>query len=521
MSRSDWLKAASVALVYVAAAKVGIELSVAHGVVTPVWAPSGISLAALLLFGHRMWLGVALGALVANATSDISFGLAAAIAVGNTLEAVVGAYLLRRIGFDTRLARVRDVLALVAFGALLSTTIAATNGVTALLVGGEIQGSSYGSEWLLWWFGDAVGDLLVAPVLLVWFTKRRDETHPRDALEAAALLVGLVGTSVVVFLGGRWRLPYLLFPLLVWASVRFKQRGAATAIFVVGAIGTWGTVEGAVPVGGATATQSVQILQALVAVVGISCLAMAASLSERDDVQEELRAAHSRLADAADRLGETSEMKNTFMAAVSHDLRTPLATIRGLTHAVKLKIDGLPREEMLSVLDSIDSSAKRATQMLTNLLDVDRVTSGVVQPSRTPVDLLQLVDRAVASSDLGGRSVEVSGDPVTVDVDQTLIERMVDNLLANANRYTPAGSPIWVRVLDDAGVTIEVDDAGPGVPDAKKEEIFEAFQGSGGGIGTGIGLFLVARFAQLHGGRAWVEDRPGGGASFRIFLPKG
>jgi len=149
-----------------------------------------------------------------------------------------------------------------------------------------------------------------------------------------------------------------------------------------------------------------------------------------------------------------------------------------------------------------------------------------VEPRRFPVEVGRL------SSDLVGRTEALRGRPVETDishcvvnVDGTKVERMVENLLVNAARHTPSGSRIWIRVgAADGGALIVVEDEGPGVPDELKQEIFEPFRRgprSGSLPGSGIGLSLVARFAELHGGRAWVEDRPGGGASFRIHLPNG
>jgi integral membrane sensor domain MASE1 len=131
---------AIVAGLYIGAAKLGIELSVARGVVTPVWAPTGIALAALVLFGPGLWPAIALGAFVANATSGASLSVAAFISVGNTLEALVGAALLRRVSFSPRVERVRDVFAFVVLAAAGSTAIAATNGVTTLWVSGNPLG---------------------------------------------------------------------------------------------------------------------------------------------------------------------------------------------------------------------------------------------------------------------------------------------------------------------------------------------------------------------------------------------
>jgi integral membrane sensor domain MASE1 len=177
--------------VYYGAAKLGLDLSVAHGVITPVWAPTGIALAALVLFGPRLWPAVLVAAFVANATTGASVPVALAISVGNTLEAVVGRELLARVRFRPSLERVRDVLALVVLGATVSTAVSATNGVTTLWIAGDLS-RSYGSSWLLWWSGDAMGDLLVASLLLVLVSAPLPCIFPpKRRLEAAAQFVAL------------------------------------------------------------------------------------------------------------------------------------------------------------------------------------------------------------------------------------------------------------------------------------------------------------------------------------------
>ena len=262
---------------YIGTAKLGIELPVARGVVTPVWAPTGIALAAIVLFGPGLWPAVAIGALVANDTSGTSLAVAAVISVGNTLEAVVGAALLRRVAFNPRLERVRDVLGLVVLAAAGSTAIAATNGVTTLWVSGNLS-DSYGAGWFLWWSGDAMGDLIVAPLLLLWLSMPFWKPRPAELLEASALLALIAVESWFVFLHGYWRYPRLLFPLLIWAVLRFSQRGAVTSSFVVAAFAIKGAVDGTTPLGGGSATEVVQIAEGLLAAVILSLLILGAAL---------------------------------------------------------------------------------------------------------------------------------------------------------------------------------------------------------------------------------------------------
>jgi PAS domain S-box-containing protein len=280
---------ASLAALYFVTAKLGIGLEVSHGVVTPVWAPTGISLAALLLFGSRLWPGVAIGALAANATSDVPLATALLIGTGNTLEALCGAYLLRRVHFDNALERVQDVLALVTLGALVSTTVSASIGTAGLWLTGEIDWHTLRSDWVLWWFGDAMGDLLVAPLLLVWGRRSLGRMEVRKILEAGVLLAALVAVSLVTFRGGRWNYSFAVFPLLVWGTLRFRQRGATTTAFVVSTLAIWATLTASVPFGEATIAESLKTLQVLMAIVAVANLILAATITERERAEEALR----------------------------------------------------------------------------------------------------------------------------------------------------------------------------------------------------------------------------------------
>jgi signal transduction histidine kinase/GAF domain-containing protein len=255
-------------------------------------------------------------------------------------------------------------------------------------------------------------------------------------------------------------------------------------------------------------------------------------ITERRRAEQALRRSEQKYSEAfhrereaTQRLRALDEMKNTFLEAVSHDLRTPLTSILG--SALTLEHTGLdlPREDAVDLLHRIAANARKLERLLSDLLDLDRLQRGIVSPQRRPTDVGDLVTQTVHESELlTGRHVELDTSDVVANVDAAKVERIVENLVANAARHTPPGSPLWVRVSrQDGAVLIAVEDAGPGVPDEMKQAVFEPFrQGDGGpnpSPGVGVGLSLVARFAELHGGRAWIEDRPGGGASFRVLLP--
>ncbi|MGH3042715.1 MAG: MASE1 domain-containing protein [Gaiellaceae bacterium] len=614
---------------YYGAAKLGMSLSVSHGVITPVWAPSGIALAALLILGLRYWPAVAIGAFTANATTGATLAVAAGISVGNTLAALAGALLVRRIGFAPALDRVRSVLALVAGGAVASTAVSATTGVTVLTLADARQ-DTYGSAWLLWWFGDAMGILVVAPILLVLYdASKRVRPRPAHLLEGVAAVGAIVAASAIVFLAGAWRYPFIIFPFLLWVTLRFRAVGAATSAFLVGAIGTWGAVEGTLPLGGATATERVQLAQASFAVVAISLLVMGATLAEREAASRALALSASRLGEAqslahigswewdlrrdvvswsdelyrifgreralgplhyegylelvhADDRGFTDEtvrqaaengrrfafehrvirpdgderiilgqgrvvrqggeavrmlgtaqdvteqrqvekLREDILSAVSHELRTPLTSVLGFALTLEKHGPTLTQETLAETVAELVNAARRLERLLADLLDVERLRRGLVVLRRERVDVGELVQRVVACP-LDGREIRLDCGPVVAEVDLAKFERIVENLVVNADKHTPVESSIDIRVEPRGNdLLLVVEDQGPGIPDEFKEVVFETFNRGPNVMsmtpGAGIGLSLVARFAAVHGGRSWVEDKPGGGASFHVLLP--
>ncbi|HET9672904.1 MAG TPA: PAS domain-containing protein, partial [Actinomycetota bacterium] len=248
-------------------------------------------------------------------------------------------------------------------------------------------------------------------------------------------------------------------------------------------------------------------------------------VTEQKRAEQELAQALEMERRAVDRLREADEMKNTFLTAVSHDLRTPLAAILGSAITLENADDlGITDEDRIQLTHSLARKARRLTAMVTDLLDIDRLTSGLVHPRREHMDVGALLGRTVAESDvLEERTVHVQAEPLDAWIDESMVVRIVENLLANATKHTPPTATIWVAARRVGnGVVILVEDDGPGVEPLERQRLFEPFErgeASAPSPGLGVGLSLVARFAEAHGGRAWVEDRRGGGASFRVLLP--
>jgi integral membrane sensor domain MASE1 len=289
------LSLGALAAVYFAAGKLGLDLAFATSSVTAIWPPTGIALAAILLGGRRMWPGVALGALLTNIDTGVPAITVLGITLGNTLEALVGAWLLQRVArFDPALRRVRDVFALVVFAAGVSTMVSATIGVASLLIGDALAWHDVPSTWRTWWLGDMGGDLIVAPALLVAATFPRAPRPPGRPIEAVALALAVAGVSALVFTQ-EVGLTYLLFPLLVWAALRFWQPGAAVASLIAAIVAVAYTANGHGPFAMSDPDERLLLAQTFVAVACITALVLAAVTQQRRQAEHTLHGIASTL----------------------------------------------------------------------------------------------------------------------------------------------------------------------------------------------------------------------------------
>jgi PAS domain S-box-containing protein len=787
------LRCSVLAAAYVGAAQLGLALSFSHEHVTAVWPPTGVAVAALLLFGARLWPGVLAGALLANVLDGTGAPVAAAIAVGNTLAPVAAVALLRRAGVRPTLERLRDVL-WVTFGAgFAAMTISATFGASVLTLSGA---GAFASIWRVWWVGDAMGVVLLAPLLLTLFAQPLRTNRLVVVWRQAAVLLAAFTTVTVLAVVTESAAGYLVIPVALWIALQLEQSGAAAAVVLMSGIDLWKATTS--PDAGVPIDQQLMGLQGVNATIALILLCLAVVMSDRRRARDELHAAAEELEDrvrsrtreleaseerlaqaqrlahigsfqwdaatdtntwsgelmriyglspehdgppgfeeyigfvredvrgdvqtavqntiaagtsisheypvvlrdgtrkwvhayievlrdadgnlsglrgtcqdvterrlaedaqrasdarfralvrsapdavvvvdaggkivllndqtcnllgyredelvghcmsvlipedlrpvhrahreryfakpdvrpmgagrelsarrkdgslvpvdvslspvetdegtlvfallrdaserrnvedtlrsalekerrAADDLRKLDEAKSAFLSAVSHELRTPLTAILGF--AELMQDETIRSSEMMDdLVDRLQGSATRLAGLLSDLVDVDRLERGILEPHRRRTLLRDLVDRALVAVDGARHDIELHVDDVFVNVDPAQTERIIENLVANAVKYSPPGSHIEViaRAGADGGVEIHVMDDGPGIADELRRSIFEPFvRGDTGTFtpGTGVGLALVDRFAKLHGGRAWVEDREGGGAVFRVELP--
>jgi signal transduction histidine kinase len=306
------LKILLLALIYHLAAQLGLQMAYVQVNTSPVWPPTGIALAALLLFGLDLWPGISLGVLLGSLFTGADVGVALGITLGNTLEALAGAYLLKRfVNFHNSLDRIRDVVGL-AVVCIFCTTLSATIGTTTLMLAGQGTWAAFGAIWTTWWIGDLMGALVVAPVLLVWLSPPRFHAQRRQVVEGLLLLVLLILVTWYVF-GGippdgilHQALIYMIFPFIIWAALRFGQHGATLTILITSGIAIWGTVHGLGPFSLESLNDSLVLLQTFMAVVSLTGLILAAATIERRNATEALQ-------QRAEELATLNDSSKTFL----------------------------------------------------------------------------------------------------------------------------------------------------------------------------------------------------------------
>lgn len=288
------------AAAYFVAAELGLALVETHGNVSPVWPPTGVAIAGLLILGARAWPAVAAGAFLANLGTGVPAGVALGIAAGNALEALTACLLLQRVGFRNALERVHDVAALVVVAVFVSPIVSATIGVASLNLGGVSQGAAWPHLWFVWWAGDAGGALIVTPVLLTLHEAWRSGGDWRRLRLALPAALALLAVCVLVFrlelnpaLRG-YPLEYAVLPVLFWIALRFGQVGSATAILTVAVSAIWGTLEGVGPFTPVSWEESIWMQQAFLGVVGITVMVVTAVIGERRSAENEIRASEER-----------------------------------------------------------------------------------------------------------------------------------------------------------------------------------------------------------------------------------
>ena len=501
----------ALALIYLVAGKLALNLAFLYKSASPVWPPAGIALAALLVLGFRVWPAIFVGAFFVNLTTVGNSFTSLGIASGNTLEAICGAFLVTRFAGGARVFdRPQDVFKF-ALAVLISTTVSPTFGVSSLAVGGFAQWSNYWPIWLTWWLGDASGDLVIAPLLLLWSVRATQRKWNRkQALEVSVLLLLLVVLAETVFGGWfpisayNYPISFICGPIVIWTAFRFTPRETATGIFVLSAIAIWGTLHGFGPFILQSENQSLLMLQAWTAALTITAMAIAAAIAERNRAQASIE----QQKDAVEAANRT---KDNFLAMLSHELRTPLTPVMAALDV--LEVDGVRSPEARNSLSMIRRNVELESQLIDDLLDLTRIARDKLQLRFGPLDAHEVINNVVeiCRPEAQARNLtlhlNLRAGGHHVSGDAAKFQQIVWNLLKNAIKFTADNGEIAISSSNPETqlLAIAVHDTGIGIEPEIMNRIFDpfeqgerAFQRRYGGLG--LGLAISKSLAQAHGG---------------------
>ncbi len=358
------LEAALVITAYFLAGKIGLSVPFTSGNVSPVWPAAGIALVALLLIGYRVWPAIALGAFLVNYLSPIPHAAALGIALGNTAGPLTSAWLLRRVrGFLPSLSRLRDVLELIVFGALGGTAISATIGTCALSVTRVHPWSNFGLAWLMWWLGDAMGVLIVAPLVMT-FARLLTMYRKSRLLELVGILFGALLTCCLIFKdrfgssAGSDVLAFGVFPFVIWGAIRFEAAGAATISALISAAAVWETALGSGPFVRNNSLQNAALLQAYLAALAVTGMTLAAVVTEKAELIRQ-RTEREALRKGEERYREIAETANEGIWMLDSQLITCFVN-RRLAEMLGYCVDEMLGKQVFDFLFEEDVDLRRA-----------------------------------------------------------------------------------------------------------------------------------------------------------------
>ena len=437
------------AALYYGSAKLGFELGFSGPVAAIVWLPVGVGIAYLYLRGLVFWPGVLLGDLLANDYTRLPVGTALAQTVGNVLEVVLAAYLLRRAARSGYLLGRVDGLVRLLPPLALATMVSATVGTLASRIGGVVSPDAFFTVWRTWWLGDACGALVVVPLALAW-----SQPRSRLALTRAAefvLMLAVTFTLTEIAFSTPKALEYLAFPGLIWAALRFGQRGATLAVTLVTAVAVWSTREADGPFAFHSITRSILSTQLFIAVATVSALCVAAIVSERERFATGLEESRTKLLRAAD--GERRRIERDLHDGAQQRLVALLVRLR-------VAEDQLPKEPGRAAQVLADAE----TELGLALEELRELSHGTHPTVLTDLGLAMAIRSIAARASQRIHLIELPASPVDAAA-ETAAYYVFLEAVTNAQKYAP-DAMVGVRVRATAGaLTIEVSDDGPGGAD--------------------------------------------------------
>jgi signal transduction histidine kinase/CheY-like chemotaxis protein len=520
---------AVLAFVYFVAGKLSLKLALINVSASPVWPPAGIALAALLFLGYRAWPGVFIGAVLVNITTTGGFWTSLGIGTGNTLEALSAAWLINRFADGTRVFdRPQNVFKFGA-AAILSALISPSIGVTSLALRGFAPWQNYSAIWNTWWLGDASGELIVAPLILLWGVAVPRKWTTPQLVEVSVLLLLLIGLAEIAFGGWlptsvkNYPVSFICGPVVLWTAFRFTSRETATGIFILSAVALWGTLHGYGPFRFPSENQSLVTLETWSGVLAITAMALAAAMAEHRRAQAALEQQKSQV-EAANRT------KDNFLAMLSHELRTPLTPVLAAVESLEREL--LSPDDSKAALAMIRRNVELESQLIDDLLDLTRIAKNKLQLKFDPLDAHEIIRNVaeICRPEADARQLhlhlQLRAGAHFVSADATKFQQIIWNLLKNAIKFTAEHGDITISSTNPEPrvLTVIVSDTGIGIEADIMDRIFNPFEQGEHSFqhrygGLGLGLAISKSLAQAHGGTLTAQSQGRGrGSTFVLTM---
>jgi len=561
---STFLSILAMAIGYFALARLSLEFAFQNSNATPLWPPSGFAFAIILLFGYRIAPGIMIGAFVVNVavflsnkTTNIPTALwvSGIISIGNTAEALAGYYLLKRMVpkvKDNNYFRKVNHIFIFLFVTVIMCLASSFVGTTAVLLGKIIMMKHYSIAWLTWWLGDVSGILLFTPFILIWINFFQNRTNSANiywkrikVIETASLFFLVILTSEIVF--NDWIFTLYIFkwafwiiPVVVWASIRFKQHETITAILLCSVIAVAGTINGNGPfsnsssrlISAFSSNESLLVLQAFISIVVITALALNASVNEQKQTEAALRSmtdhlemrvkertaeleqAHEQLMEA-EKLAAKSAMSNT----IAHEIRNPLTSISLSLNLLKEKLAFMKDiPDIESSLNIISRNYGRIDQLVKDLLYSNKPAQKDFKKINLAETMEEVLKTASDRISLNGICLEKDFEKgCIISADDESLKIALLNIIVNAiEAMLKNKGRLHVSVTkQDKAIVLSVSDNGCGMTEEETARMFEPYY-SKKPSGLGVGLTNVQTILKNHHARTEVRSEPGQGTLFII-----
>lgn len=562
--RHNDLKIVFLGAIYYSSAHVGFLLSFPETLASPVWPPTGIAFALILIMGHGSWPGLMIGSFIVHSLIFWRNGLAFDnhmifatffVSTGNTLEALLGFFLIKRfVKEGNPYGKALETFKFL-FITLFISFLGALIGTSSLVLNGIIDETFFAYRLFSWWVGGTVSILLFSTVILSFILiKSRIDLNWRNFGEVMAFLVilGLLVISVFFFPDSpilMRALPFLIVPFMLWLAFRFNLQAAMLGVLLVSILAIYFTVNNEGPFIMNDSDNSLLMLQIFIGVLSITTIILSSTVSERTNAESALRRFNENLealvSERTKKLNEeivtrkkveegirksNEELKKTnheldsFVYSVSHDLRAPIASVKGLTDLALREADS---ENMRNYLQMISNSAEKQDVFIREILDLSR--NARLEVERSEINFDQLINDVFEQQAGFGSSKRIFKKEIKIDQqidfysDLTRIKVICNNLISNSIRYTNCkGALIKVDVsVDESIAKIIVSDNGQGIEEIHLEKIFDMFyRGSEDSEGSGLGLYIVKETLTKLNGTIKIDSFPGNGTTVTITIPQ-